>query len=80
LLLDHGTPCLAFRFEEKTRINIKKNALQEMGLPTGAWLLELKTHIVKDEPMICPSWSGGPATTAGGRRESCPSACCGKRR
>jgi ribonuclease Z len=48
--LDHGTPCLAFRFEEKTRLNIKKNILTEMGLPTGAWLLELKSHIVRGEP------------------------------
>ena len=50
VLLDHGTPCLAFCFEEKTRINIKKNVLREMGLSTGAWLLELKTHILKKEP------------------------------
>lgn len=45
--LDHGTPCLAFCFEEKTRINIKKNILREMGLSTGAWLLELKAQLVK---------------------------------
>ncbi len=65
-LLDHGTPCLAFRFEEDTRINIKKNVLTEMGLPTGAWLLELKTHIVKNEPDDLPVriwWRG-----ADGRR------------
>lgn len=66
-LLDHGTPCLAFRFEENTRINIKKNVLREMGLPTGAWLLELKTHIVKNEPDDLPVriwWRGDD-----GRRE-----------
>ena len=65
--LDHDTPCLAFRFEEKTRINIKKNVLREMGLPTGAWLQELKTHIVKGEPDDLPVrvwWRG-----ADGRRE-----------
>ena len=50
VFLDHGTPCLAFCFEEKTRINIKKNVLREMGLSTGAWLMELKTHIMKREP------------------------------
>ena len=66
-LLDHGTPCLAFRFEEKTRINIKKNVLREMGLPTGAWLQELKAHLVKGEPDDLPVriwWRGGD-----GRRE-----------
>jgi ribonuclease Z len=65
--LDHDTPCLAFRFEEKTRINIKKNVLREMGLPTGAWLQELKTRIVKGEPDETPIrvwWRG-----ADGRRE-----------
>jgi ribonuclease Z len=59
MLLDHDTPCLAFSFEEATRINIKKNVLREMGLSTGAWLLELKTHIVKKEPDDFPvraSW------------------------
>jgi ribonuclease Z len=67
VFLDHGTPCLAFRFEEKTRINIKKNMLKEMGLPTGAWLLELKTNIMKAEPDDFPVlvwWRG-----ADGRRE-----------
>jgi ribonuclease Z len=67
--LDHGTPCLAFRFEEKTRINIKKNVLTEMGLPTGAWLLELKSHIIKEEPDDLPVrvwWrhSGGTGETS----------------
>jgi ribonuclease Z len=49
VFLDHGTPCLAFCFEEKTRINIKKNVLREMGLSTGAWLLELKAQVMKGE-------------------------------
>jgi ribonuclease Z len=65
--LDHDTPCLAFRFVEKTRINIKKNVLREMGLPTGAWLQELKTHIMKGEPDDLPVrvwWRG-----ADGRKE-----------
>ena len=52
--LDHGTPCLAFCFEEKARINIKKNVLREMGLPTGAWLLEFKAHVMKGEPDHLP--------------------------
>jgi len=52
--LDHGTPCLAFCFEEKTRVNIKKNILREMGLSTGAWLLELKAHVMKGDPDDLP--------------------------
>jgi ribonuclease Z len=54
VLLDHGTPCLAYCFEEKTRINIKKNVLREMGLPTGAWLLELKAYVTKGGPDDLP--------------------------
>jgi ribonuclease Z len=53
-ILDHGIPCLAFRFEEKTRLNIKKNVLKEMGLPTGAWLNGLKGQIIKGEPDEAP--------------------------
>jgi ribonuclease Z len=60
--LDHDTPCLAFRFAEKTRLNIKKNVLREMGLPTGAWLQDLKVHILKGEPDDLPVrvWWRGP--------------------
>lgn len=54
VFLDHGIPCLAFSFTENTRINIKKNALQEMGLPTGAWLLDLKRRIMNGEPDDVP--------------------------
>ncbi len=50
VLLDHSIPCLAFRFEEKTRLNIKKNVLREMGLPTGAWLTALKEQIMNEDP------------------------------
>jgi ribonuclease Z len=46
--LDHKIPCLAFRVEEKRRINIRGDALQELGLPTGPWLNGLKDCIVND--------------------------------
>ena len=47
--LDHMIPCLAFRFEEKQRINIMKNALLEQGLPVGAWLMDLKEQILSGD-------------------------------
>jgi ribonuclease Z len=47
--LDHMIPCLAFRFEEKKRINIMKNALAEQGLPMGAWLMTLKEQILNGD-------------------------------
>jgi ribonuclease Z len=52
--LDHKIPCLAYRFEEKCRVNIKKNALEEMGLPVGAWLVDLKDRILNDDPDDTP--------------------------
>jgi len=42
VFLDHLIPCLAFRFEERQRFNVLKTVLQEMDLPTGAWLTVLK--------------------------------------
>jgi len=50
VFLDHKVPCLAFRLEEKRRVNVKKNALAEMGLPGGAWINALKDCIHRNEP------------------------------
>jgi len=47
--LDHKTICLAYALEEKSHVNIMKNRLQEMGLPIGPWLAELKRDIVRGE-------------------------------
>ncbi|MDI9571314.1 MAG: MBL fold metallo-hydrolase [Pseudomonadota bacterium] len=52
--LDHRTPCLAFRLEERRRINIRKDALAELGLPTGPWLNELKDCLLDDRPPDFP--------------------------
>ncbi|MDD4242104.1 MAG: MBL fold metallo-hydrolase [Smithellaceae bacterium] len=54
VFLDHSIPCLAFCFEEKTRLNVKKNVLEEMGLPTGAWLTRLKEQILNRDPEETP--------------------------
>jgi len=52
--LDHGIPSLAFRFEETDRINIRKNVLEEMALPKGKWLVELKDHVAAGKPPDFP--------------------------
>lgn len=52
--LDHKIPCLAFRAEEKRRINIRKEALQEMGLPAGPWINGLKDCLVNGCPPDFP--------------------------
>jgi len=48
--LDHGTPCLAFSLEEKFHINIKKDRLDDCGLPTGPWLSQLKAALRQEKP------------------------------
>lgn len=48
--LDHGIPCLAFALEEKFHVNVWKSGLDEMGLPTGAWLRSLKSAVALGEP------------------------------
>ncbi len=65
--LDHGIPCLAFRFEEKNRINFKRNVLEEMELPTGPWLMDLRQRILAGDPDDVPVrawWKDGQGGTA----------------
>ena len=61
IFLDHKVPCLAFCLEEKRRVNVKKNALAQMGLPGGAWINSLKDSIHRNEPDDSPFrvwWKG----------------------
>jgi len=48
--LDHDIPCLAFALEEKLHLNVWKNRLVELGLPTGPWLQELKRQVRRGAP------------------------------
>jgi ribonuclease Z len=48
--LEHQIPCLAFSIDEEFHINIDKAALQEIGLPVGPWLAELKMAIRENRP------------------------------
>ncbi len=52
--LDHKIPCLAFTLEEKSHVNIMKNRLDELGLPTGPWLTALKKAVIREEPGDTP--------------------------
>lgn len=49
-LLEHRTPCLAFAVEEPIHVNVWKNRLEEMALPVGPWLRELKRAVVERRP------------------------------
>jgi ribonuclease Z len=44
-ILEHDIQCLAYSMDEDFHINIDKPALEEMGLPVGPWLSELKRII-----------------------------------
>lgn len=45
LHLSHDIPVLAYSMEEEYHININKALLQDMGLPVGPWLTDLKKAI-----------------------------------
>lgn len=53
-LLDHGTPSLAFRLAETTHLNVWKDRLQALGLPTGGWLRDLKAAVRAGAPPETP--------------------------
>jgi ribonuclease Z len=60
--LDHKIPCLAFCLEEKQHVNVWKNRLDELGLPTGPWLKELKTAVLdgrRDDTPFVIRWQTG---------------------
>ncbi|MEW6054652.1 MAG: MBL fold metallo-hydrolase [Nitrospirota bacterium] len=48
--LDHQVPCLGFSLEEEFHININKASLNQLGLPVGPWLSELKYAIREKRP------------------------------
>ncbi len=50
VLLDHQVPCLGFSIGEEFHININKDKLNELGLPVGPWLSDLKKAIRENDP------------------------------
>lgn len=50
----HGMASLAFAFEECTHINVWKNRLEALGLPTGPWLTRLKEKVRAGAPDDTP--------------------------
>jgi ribonuclease Z len=49
-ILEHRTPCLGFAIEETAHVNVWKNRLEELGLPVGLWLRDLKRAVVEHRP------------------------------
>lgn len=57
--LDHDIPCLAFALEEAVHVNVWKNRLAALGLPTGPWLRAVKRAVVAgaaDDTPIDVQW------------------------
>lgn len=52
--LDHDIPCLAFALEESVHVNVWKNRLAELGLPTGPWLRAVKRAVIAGAPDDTP--------------------------
>lgn len=49
-ILDHHGPCLGYAITERAHANVRKNRLEERGLPTGHWLQELKRAVAERCP------------------------------
>jgi ribonuclease Z len=65
--LDHQIPCMAFALEEKFHVNVWKSGLEELGLPTGPWLRDLKSTVARGEPdgtLISVHWSENERTVS----------------
>lgn len=48
VVADHGIPCLAFAAREPRRVNVRRERLEEDGLPTGPWLAEVKRAVLAE--------------------------------
>ncbi len=53
-VLDHKIPSLGFVLEEKQHVNVWKSRLDELGLPVGPWLGELKQGVLRGAPEETP--------------------------
>jgi ribonuclease Z len=50
VILDHRIPCLGLSIEEKFHVNIKKDALEALGLKPGPWIHTFKQALFEKQP------------------------------
>jgi ribonuclease BN (tRNA processing enzyme)/energy-coupling factor transporter ATP-binding protein EcfA2 len=65
VVLDHGTPVLAFAIETAHTLNVRKERLLEDGLVPGPWLTQLKSLVVRDELTAAVTLPDGRQSTSG---------------
>lgn len=63
VLLDHRIPCLGWSIQEKFHVNIKKDALAEIGLGTGPWIQAFKQALYEKRPADTPFEISCPDTS-----------------
>ncbi len=51
VVLDHQIPCLGIALQERFHVNIKKAALESLGLQVGHWLQEFKAALFEGRPL-----------------------------
>ena len=54
VVLDHRIPCLGLSIKEKFHINIKKDALEALGLIPGPWIQAFKQALYEKQPPDTP--------------------------
>ncbi len=59
-IFEHDIPCLGYCLEEKQHVNVWKNRLEDLKLPAGPWLRDLKQAVFEsksDDMLIRVGWA-----------------------